>query len=151
MSVTIVDSASDYSYATSRQRDNPKDCCPKQRYVLFNKAFKNFIRDLSSRFPEASEFKMMLLLYKVLKSLNPRSVHRYWYSAIGPYYSDLSTHDMNFLTSMNIPVGFESYSSMLPSFRAYLSLMSPCDLQTFWRHIDVLLSLSALIQSHDSF
>lgn len=116
----------------------------KQGHALFNTCFKTFLRDLSVRFPDVKEFKIMIGLYKVLKTLNVKIVHSMWRVASDPFLPDLMRHDDTFFLDPNIklPDGFEIFIYMLPTLRKCWMDMDHEEQKNVWAHIDLLLSLS---------
>jgi hypothetical protein len=106
-------------------RDHLAKHANKQGHALFNTSFKNFVRDLTRRFPGTSEFKMILVSYKLIKTLSPKLVHKWWLVAVTPFHAQLKTHDISFFMDpdMPIPPGFEAYAGMLPMLGAILGAM----------------------------
>lgn len=123
---------------------NTKSHKGKQGHALFNTCFKTFLRELSVRFPDVKEFKVMIGLYKVIKTLNAKIVHSMWRVATDPFLADMMRHDATFFVDPNMPVpeGFEAFAYMLPTFRKCWLALDHDEQQNVWAHIDLLINLS---------
>lgn len=119
------------------------NACKTKHLKLFNTCFKNFIRDLASRFPEASEFKVILLSYKVIKTLHTSMIRSMWNDAVAPVRSRLLQHDASiFKDGFELNDAFKCYASWLSRFRELWGFMTENDQVRFWSHVDLLIRLS---------
>ena len=121
----------------------------KRGHALFNTCFKNLLRDLIERFPGVVDFRLMLSMYKVLKTLSRPSVHAWFLVGTAPFEAQLAAHDASFFLSadMQVPPGFENVAYMLPTVRRCWLEMSEGDRQRTWAHMDLLRAVSAEIQA----
>lgn len=60
----------------------------KSLYVTFNKTFKNFIKELIATYPEVTELKTMLLMYKIAKTMSYKRPQRLFNTSVAQKHAD---------------------------------------------------------------
>ena len=124
----------------------------KTGHALFNTCLKNLLKDLTDRFPEVQEMRVVLTLYKLTKSLSQRLPHSLWCTMTDPFADYIEKHDASFFLDDNmiLPKEFESFSYMVPIIRKCYTMMDEHDHRMVWGHIDLLMHISAQLSKSAS-
>lgn len=110
-------------------------------YISFNKALKEFIKCSIERFPHVKELKMMLMSYKMLKTLSKKRPCKLFKSITHDCQDSIMNKDESYF----LQYGCDS-SSIADTFNATIhkewDQMTDDDKNAIWQHLQVLVLLS---------
>ena len=122
----------------------------EDEFKTFNKALKVFIRSTIESFPDLVEFKIALVVYKMLKTINKKKPFRLTFKIIENHQEQIlnkdemyfKTHQIDFIDSRLMPI-FKAIEKSWDSF-------TPKDKEALWQHLQVLVLLGRKCQKIES-
>lgn len=117
-------------------------------YKEFNGALKFFMRELVRLYPDIAELKLMLFLYKTMKTVSKKSPQKYFHGLIEEHSEDLLKRNMSFFMGKEFddPVS----TKVITRFKKEYELMSEENKEMVWKHMVVLYHLSVKCAKFDT-
>lgn len=119
-----------------------------QNYIIFNKALKTFIRELIVTFPKHKEFSVMLMVYKMCKSISRKTPLKYFKEILlTPYRDYLIREDdaffnNNLFTKSIFPIHIQILLQDLDEICKIWSQIDEENKKIIWQHIKILIVAS---------
>lgn len=120
------------------------------KYKIFNLALKKLIKELIVTFPDNKEFKIFLVIYKLLKTINKETPHKYFKEFILSKYRDyLLNEDDSFLHQEivnpdKVPISVLLVLNELQEFNNNWEKIDQENKKIIWSHVRMLIELSDL-------
>lgn len=124
---------------------NADDLVP---YKNFNKALKEFFRELPVMLPHCSEAKKPIIYYKMLKTLNKRQPQKRFQQILGPYVPFILNKDDSIFLSPDFHVHGDNGQDMMSIVRTEWKTMTADQRERVWEALHNLVQLSHLCEVH---
>ena len=111
-------------------------------YVTFNKAFKNFIRCSIEAFPDMKELKIVLITYKMLKTLSKKQPCKLFTTMTSSCHDAIFMKDENYFMMNGVNCPEATLSSMSPAIQKKWMSLDNANKDIIWQHLQVLVALS---------
>ena len=105
-------------------------------YKEFNTALKFFIRECTRIYPHISELKLLMPLYKVMKTMNKKLPMKYYKELMDPHTKNLLNKDLEFFLNYNYED--PTVIRIVNALKAELHRTSEENKDMIWRHLIVL-------------
>ena len=118
------------------------------KYKVFNLALKKLIKELIVTFPENKEFKIFLVIYKLLKTINKETPQKYFKEFIlSNYRENLLNEDDSFLNQEiinpdKVPISVLLLLKELQEFNDNWSKIDQNNKKIIWSHIKIIIEVS---------
>lgn len=108
-------------------------------YKEFNHTLKTFIREMIYRFPEVNELKLILGLYKMMKTINKKSPQKYFHMLIAEKHSnDIIKKNYEYFLSEEFDDKEISY--LLKPMKEKFKTITDEEKEIIWKHMIILLA-----------
>lgn len=121
-------------------------------YKKFNTSLKLFIRDLMSVYPDVGEFKKIIMIYKMLKTINKKFPYKIFHNAIvEKHRQNVLDHDESFFSIQifddpDIPPHVRILISQLTPIYKVWADMTEDNKNAVWDHLNLLIKICDQIQ-----
>lgn len=107
----------------------------------FNKATKEFIKELIVNFPHFESLKLMLNFFTISKKLNKKLPHKLFNKyLVKPYHTQLMNKDNDYFTSDKFTFSF--WNTFVDQAKVIWADLSHENREAIWKHIHVLIALN---------
>ena len=108
-------------------------------YKEFNHALKTLLRELIAAYPMVKELKPMLLLYKVMKTVNRKMPQKYFHQLIAEHhYNNIISKNYDFFISDDFNDKEVSY--IMSPLKNIFKTLTEDERTIIWEHMILLLS-----------
>jgi hypothetical protein len=115
--------------------------------IAFNKALKGMIKDLIGTYPDCSQFKVCLVIYKMVKTINKKLPGKYYKSLFVDNYRqhilarDDSFLSLDILTNSDLPLNIKILVKQLDGVYDIWRNMDDANRAAVWDHLNLLVQL----------
>lgn len=111
-------------------------------YVAFNKAFKNFIRCSIDAFPDMKELRIVLITYKMLKTISTKQPCKLFSTMTAACQDAIFMKDEKYFMQNGVRCPEATLNSLSPAIQHKWMSLDDDNKETIWQHLQVLVALS---------
>jgi hypothetical protein len=115
-------------------------------YKNFNKALKVFIRSTIESFPDLIEFKIALVVYKMLKTINKKKPFKLTFKIIEPHQEAILNKDEAYFMTNRVDFVDPQLQPIFKAVEKSWCTFSPENKEAIWQHLQVLVLLGRKCQ-----
>lgn len=105
-------------------------------YKDFNSSLKFFMRELIKLFPNMIELKLMLGLYKMMKSVNKKAPQQYFHELVDAHSKELLSKDFAYFLSKDFDD--PTVTKILVPMKQEFIVLDDANKDMIWKHMIVL-------------
>jgi hypothetical protein len=119
-------------------------------YIAFNKALKHFVRCSIEAFPDFKELKVLLITYKMLKTINKKQPCKLFLAMTSNCQDAILAKDEQYFIENGLYCPENSIQSLSAAFKEKWFALDSTNKDVIWQHLQVLVLLSRKCQKIDN-
>jgi hypothetical protein len=122
----------------------------EDEFKSFNKALKVFIRSTIESFPDLVEFKIALVVYKMLKTINKKKPFRLTFKIIENHQEQILNKDEEYFMTHQVDFIDPRLQPIFKTIEKSWHTFTPQDKEALWQHLQVLVLLGRRCKKIDN-
>lgn len=113
-----------------------------EEYKAFNKAMKEFSRNMAQAYPQIPELKLMIIVYKIFKTISKKKPQRFFMEITKDCQEAIMNKDEQAMFATTVVVTDPNLLKLQDAVYRNWTTFTPEDKEAIWQHLQVLVILA---------